>query len=100
MIPSRRPFRGDLIKTKKPLILSSDPMHALPSTRRKFLNFASFVENPGPFQEFKGQTGIPFTCDTSSLTCQNGTVRCPSGPGFGIKIDPDYVRQFRPVKQT
>ena len=62
------------------------------------LHFASYVADPGPFQEFKGETGIPFTCDTSPLTCQNGTVRCPSGPGFGIRIDPDYVRQYQPVK--
>ncbi len=62
------------------------------------LHFASYVENPGPFQEFKGETGIPFTCDTSPLTCKNGIVRCPSGPGFGITLDPDYVRSFQPVK--
>ena len=64
------------------------------------LHFASYVENPGPFQEFKGQTDIPFTCDTSPLTCKNGKVRCPSGPGFGIKVDPDYVRKFHLVKDV
>ena len=64
------------------------------------LHFASYVADPGPFQEFKGETGVPFTCDTSPLTCKNGTVRCPSGPGFGIKIDPDYVRKFQPVKEV
>ena len=56
------------------------------------------VADPGPFQEFKGETGIPFTCDTSPLTCRNGTVRCPTGPGFGIKIDPDFVRKYQPFK--
>ena len=61
------------------------------------LHFASYVADPGPFQEFKGETGIPFTCDTSPLTCKNGTVRCPSGPGFGIKIAPDYVRRYQPI---
>ena len=64
------------------------------------LHFASYVADPGPFQEFKGETGIPFTCDTSPLTCKNGIVRCPSGPGFGIQIDPDYVRKFKPVKDA
>lgn len=62
------------------------------------LHFASYVADPGPFQEFKGETGIPFTCDTSPLTCKAGVVRCPSGPGFGIRIDPDYVTRFKPVK--
>jgi len=62
------------------------------------LHFASYVADPGPFQEFKGETAIPFTCDTSPLTCKNGVVRCPSGPGFGIRIDPDYVRRFKPMK--
>jgi L-alanine-DL-glutamate epimerase-like enolase superfamily enzyme len=60
------------------------------------LHFASYVTAPGPFQEFKGETGIPFECDSSPLTCKNGSVRCPSGPGFGIKIDPDFVRRFQP----
>jgi L-alanine-DL-glutamate epimerase-like enolase superfamily enzyme len=62
------------------------------------LHFASCVENPGPFQEFKGETGIPFTCETSPLRCQNGVVRCPSGPGFGIRIDPDFIRSFKPFQ--
>jgi len=64
------------------------------------LHFASYVADPGPFQEFKGETGIPFTCDTSPLTCKNGIVRCPSGAGFGIQIAPDYVRRFKPVKDV
>ncbi len=61
------------------------------------LHFASFVEDPGPFQEFKGETSVPFHCDTSPLTCRNGKVTCPSGPGFGIQIDSDHVRRFQPV---
>ncbi len=64
------------------------------------LHFASYVADPGPFQEFKGETSIPFTCDTSPLTCKNGIVRCPAGPGFGIQIDPDYIRKFQAVKEV
>jgi L-alanine-DL-glutamate epimerase-like enolase superfamily enzyme len=61
------------------------------------LHFASYVADPGPFQEFKGETSIPFACETSTLTCKNGIVKCPSGPGFGITIPADYVRKFKRV---
>lgn len=64
------------------------------------LHFASVVADPGPYQEFKGETEIPFACDTSTLTCRNGVVRCPAGPGFGIRLDPEYVREFQPVRSA
>jgi hypothetical protein len=50
-----------------------------------------YVPNSGPFQEFKGESRIPLSCPTSSLKCEKGMVRCPSGPGFGIGIDRDFV---------
>lgn len=62
------------------------------------LHFASYVADPGPFQEFKGETAVPFACETSTLQCKDGVVRCPSGPGFGVQIAPDYVRKFKPVE--
>ena len=31
--------------------------------------------------------------ETSSLKVENGMVRVPSGPGFGITIDPAFVRE-------
>ena len=49
--------------------------------------------NPVPFTEFKGDTDIPVSSDTSSLKCENGMVRVPSGPGFGITIDPAFIRK-------
>lgn len=55
------------------------------------VQFASFTPNIGPFQEFKGSATIPVTCDSSSLRCEKGQVRCPTGAGFGVKIDPDFV---------
>jgi L-alanine-DL-glutamate epimerase-like enolase superfamily enzyme len=64
------------------------------------LHFASYVPDPGPFQEFKGESAIPFACETSTLACKDGTVRCPSGPGFGITIPGDYVRKFKRVEVT
>ncbi len=54
--------------------------------------FAACIPNPVPFTEFKGDTDIPVTSETSSLKCENGIIRVPSGPGFGITIDPAFVR--------
>ena len=62
------------------------------------LHLASFVPNIGPHQEFKGETDIPCHCETSTLQCRNGFVRCPSGPGMGVTIDPDFVNQAESVK--
>ncbi len=61
------------------------------------LQFASCVGDPGPFQEFKGEGRIPLDCATSSLRCENGIVRVPSGPGFGITLDPAFVAAARPL---
>lgn len=63
------------------------------------VQFASFTPNIGPFQEFKGNATIPVTCDSSSLKCEKGQVRCPTGPGFGVKIDPDFVAKATVVKE-
>lgn len=57
------------------------------------IHFASFTPNVGPFMEFKGNTDLPVECATSSLRCENGIVRCPSGPGFGVTIDPEFVKK-------
>lgn len=61
------------------------------------VQFASFTPNIGPFMEFKGNTDLPVECPTSSLKCEKGVVRCPSGPGFGVRVDPDYVKKARAV---
>jgi L-alanine-DL-glutamate epimerase-like enolase superfamily enzyme len=61
------------------------------------VHFASFTPNIGPYMEFKGNHDLPLECDTSSLKSENGVVRCPSGVGFGIKVDPAFVAKARPV---
>jgi len=61
------------------------------------VQFAAFTPNIGPFQEFKGDATIPVACPTSSLKCEGGVVRCPTGPGFGVTIDPDFVRRAQVV---
>ncbi len=55
--------------------------------------FASCIPNPVPFTEFKGNADIPVSSTTSSLKVEGGKIRVPSGPGFGITIDPTFVRE-------
>jgi L-alanine-DL-glutamate epimerase-like enolase superfamily enzyme len=56
------------------------------------------IPNPHDFQEYKGPSGLPVTCPTSSLEPKGGVVRVPSGPGFGYTLDPDFVRKATPVR--
>jgi len=57
-------------------------------------HFASCVANAGPHQEFKGtEDTLPVFSDTSPLSCVNGRLRVPSGPGLGVTIDPDYIKR-------
>lgn len=61
------------------------------------VHFASFVPNSGPFMEFKGSTQIPVQCDSSNLKVEKGVVQCPTGVGFGVTIDPAFVKKTKPV---
>ena len=61
------------------------------------LHFAAYVRDPGPHQEFKGVSNIPIECKTSSLVCKKGVMRVPSGPGFGVDIDPKYVANAKRI---
>jgi len=62
------------------------------------VHFASYIPNVGKYQEYKGKTGdIDFTCSTSDLTVKDSVIRVPSGPGFGIEIDPAFVAGGRIV---
>jgi L-alanine-DL-glutamate epimerase-like enolase superfamily enzyme len=68
-----------------------------------FLDVAHFVSclpNPADFHEFKGDTDIPVTSPTSSLKCERGMLRVPSGPGFGVTIDPAFVKESRRVERV
>lgn len=62
------------------------------------VHFASFTPNVGPHMEFKGDTTLPVHCASSSLKCENGLVRCPSGTGFGVEIDPAFVAKAKPMR--
>jgi L-alanine-DL-glutamate epimerase-like enolase superfamily enzyme len=61
------------------------------------VHFVSCIPNPVPFTEFKGEGDIPVSSDTSSLRCENGVVKVPSGPGFGITVDLAFVRACQKV---
>ena len=61
------------------------------------VHFVSCLPNPVPFTEFKGEGDIPVASATSSLKCDSGVVKVPSGPGFGIEIDAGFVRECRKV---
>ncbi len=62
------------------------------------VHFASYIANAGAHQEFKGGSNIPIECPTSDLECRNGKIRVPSGPGFGVTIDPAYIRRAATVE--
>ena len=61
------------------------------------VHFVSCIDNPVPFTEFKGDAEIPIHSSTSSLKCEKGVVRVPSEPGFGITIDPAFIRGAKRV---
>ena len=63
-------------------------------------HFASCIPNPVPFTEYKGSADVPVTSTTSSLKVEGGMVRVPSGPGFGITIDPAFVREAVKVRAS
>ncbi|MGC8642044.1 MAG: mandelate racemase/muconate lactonizing enzyme family protein, partial [Isosphaeraceae bacterium] len=61
------------------------------------VHFVSCIDNPVPFTEFKGNANIPVSSPTSSLVCERGMVRVPTGPGFGITIDPAFLKAAQKV---
>lgn len=60
-------------------------------------HFVSCIPNPVAFHEFKGDTDIPVSSDTSSLKVKDGKLRVPTGPGFGITIDPKFLERAKVV---
>ncbi|MEM7699668.1 MAG: enolase C-terminal domain-like protein [Verrucomicrobiota bacterium] len=63
----------------------------------KAVHFASFVDDPGDYQEFKGESNLPVEVEGSDLRCHDGVIQVPTGPGFGVTIDPDYVDKAQRV---
>jgi len=63
------------------------------------LAFAAAMPNAGAHHEFKGyRTHVPFECKTSPLKIVKGRIQVPTGPGWGVDIDPDFIRKHEVVK--
>lgn len=62
------------------------------------IQFVSCVPNAGAHHEFKSRrTHVQFECKTSPLTVADGKIKVPTGPGFGVDLDPEWVRKHQPV---
>ena len=62
------------------------------------VHFVSALPNATPHHEFKGlRTSVPFECRTSPLKVVDGRIKVPTGPGFGVDIDPAFVARHRVV---
>lgn len=56
------------------------------------LHFAGCVSNAGAYQEFKGLSPeVPLVCDSSTLQPAQGEVEVPTGPGWGVALDPSWT---------
>ncbi len=63
------------------------------------IQFVSAVPNAGTHHEFKGlSTHVKFECKTSPLQVVDGKIKVPTGPGFGVDIDPEWVKKHQVVK--
>lgn len=63
------------------------------------IQFLSVVPNAGEHHEFKGlDTNVQFGCTTSELKVVNGKLKVPTGPGMGVDLDPEWVKEHEIVK--
>jgi len=63
------------------------------------MHFVSALPNAMPHHEFKGlKTQVQFECPTSPLQVKDGAIQVPTGPGLGVKIDPDFIQRHEIVK--
>jgi L-alanine-DL-glutamate epimerase-like enolase superfamily enzyme len=58
----------------------------------------SAVSNAGEHHEFKGlETNVQYECKTSPLQVVKGKIKVPTGPGFGVEFDPEWVKRHQVV---
>jgi L-alanine-DL-glutamate epimerase-like enolase superfamily enzyme len=41
---------------------------------------------------------VRFECKTSPLQVVGGKIKVPTGPGFGVDIDPEWVKKHQAVR--
>lgn len=62
------------------------------------IQFVSCVPNAGLHHEFKSlKTNVKYECKTSPLKVTAGKILVPTGPGFGVDLDPEWVGRHKPV---
>lgn len=65
------------------------------------IQFVSAVPNAGEHHEFKSlRTHVRFECRTSPLKVVAGKIKVPTGPGFGVDFDPEWVKRHVAVKEA
>jgi L-alanine-DL-glutamate epimerase-like enolase superfamily enzyme len=63
------------------------------------VQLVSAFANAGAHHEFKSfRTHVRFECKTAPLKVVNGKIKVPTGPGFGVDLDPDWVGKHRVVR--
>jgi L-alanine-DL-glutamate epimerase-like enolase superfamily enzyme len=64
------------------------------------MHFVSAITNSGPYHEFKEfNNDLPYKCETSTLRAsEDGVLTVPTGHGFGVEIDPDYIKKHTVMK--
>jgi len=65
------------------------------------IQFVSCVPNAGAHHEFKStKTNVRFECRTSPLKVVDGKIKVPTGPGFGVDLDPEWVKKHQIVTMS
>jgi len=63
------------------------------------ISLVAALPNAGEHHEFKTtRTQVKYECKTSPLKVINGKMKVPTGPGFGVDLDPDWVAKHQVVK--
>ena len=64
------------------------------------LQFASCTPNIGPYMEYKGNINKSKRWYDPPLTLKDGEIHVPKGPGLGLTIDPDVLKDLRVLQQS
>ena len=63
------------------------------------VQLVSALPNAGLHHEFKSfRTHVRFESPTAPLKVVDGRIKVPTGPGFGVDLDPDWVKRHEPVR--